>query len=173
MLFSRHVFELTIIATGRNRAFRLSGNSVLPAYPGFIVVNIAQVRSNFNSVSSNISVFFPACIARWIVSICCATTDRTSRSIRLNSSKQDHAPVLANPCGIIWCKFRMKKIYICYINDRQSYLYNKWKVFVFILLERKKYILKFSLIYDCFYVFVRRLNVSNLYFEKFAQSDIV
>jgi len=64
MLFSRYVFELTIIATGRNRAFRLSGNSVLPAYPGFIVVNIAQVRSNFNSVSSNISVFFPACIAR-------------------------------------------------------------------------------------------------------------
>jgi hypothetical protein len=29
--------------------------------------------------------------------ICCATTDNTSRSIRLNSSKQAHAPAEARP----------------------------------------------------------------------------
>ncbi len=29
--------------------------------------------------------------------ICCATTDNTSRSIRLNSSKHDQAPEDANP----------------------------------------------------------------------------
>lgn len=33
-----------------------------------------------------------------IVKICCATTDNTSRSIRLNSSKHDHAPHDAKPC---------------------------------------------------------------------------
>lgn len=32
-----------------------------------------------------------------MVKICCATTDNTSRSIRLNSSKQDHAPHEARP----------------------------------------------------------------------------
>lgn len=35
------------------------------------------------------------CWASWIVVICCATTDNTSMSIRLNSSKQAHAPALA------------------------------------------------------------------------------
>ncbi len=33
----------------------------------------------------------------WMVRICWATTDNTSRSIRLNSSKQDHAPQDAKP----------------------------------------------------------------------------
>ena len=48
--------QFTIIATERNRAFKLSGKSDLPAYPGFIVMNTAQVGSNFNSVPSNIKV---------------------------------------------------------------------------------------------------------------------
>ena len=33
-----------------------------------------------------------------MVRICCATTDNTSKSMRLNSSKQDHAPHDAKPC---------------------------------------------------------------------------
>lgn len=39
--------------------------------------------------------------------------------MRLNSSKQDHAPVLANPYGIhniIQYKFRTRK-FICHINN--------------------------------------------------------
>ncbi len=35
--------------------------------------------------------------AVWILKIYCATTERTSGSILLNSSKQHHEPVLANP----------------------------------------------------------------------------
>jgi len=34
----------------------------------------------------------------WMVRICWATTDNTSRSMRLNSSKQDQAPHDAKPC---------------------------------------------------------------------------
>ena len=34
--------------------------------------------------------------ACWMVEICCATTDNTSTSIRLNSSKQAQAPALEN-----------------------------------------------------------------------------
>ena len=37
------------------------------------------------------------CWAFWIVLICCATTDNTSISIRLNSSKHAQAPELARP----------------------------------------------------------------------------
>ena len=36
-------------------------------------------------------------MAIWIVKICWATTDNTSKSIRLNSSKQDQAPQEAKP----------------------------------------------------------------------------
>lgn len=36
------------------------------------------------------------CWAFCIVAICCATTDSTSTSIRLNSSKHAHAPELQN-----------------------------------------------------------------------------
>ncbi len=32
----------TIIDIGLNNDFKLSGNSLLPAYPGFIVINIAH-----------------------------------------------------------------------------------------------------------------------------------
>ncbi len=39
----------TVIATGRNRAFKLSGSSVRPAYPGFIVMKKPQLRSSFIS----------------------------------------------------------------------------------------------------------------------------
>lgn len=34
---------------------------------------------------------------RWMVRICCATTDSTSRSMRLNSSKHAHAPQDSKP----------------------------------------------------------------------------
>ena len=38
------IFESgTTIVTGLNKDFRLSGNYVLPAYPGFIVTNIPTV----------------------------------------------------------------------------------------------------------------------------------
>lgn len=72
--------------------FKLSGNSERPAYPGFMVINIAHVLSN-NKFDPSKNIFTkPDCMPRWIVNICCATTDKTSKSIRLNSSKHAQAP---------------------------------------------------------------------------------
>ena len=68
---------LTIIATLRNSAFKLSGNSCRPAYPGFIVMYTQHVRRNamFCPSKSNLSKF--AALAICIVKICCATTLNT------------------------------------------------------------------------------------------------
>ena len=41
---------------------RLSGNSDLPAYPGFMVINVAQDGSNLISVPSNSRVSDPELI---------------------------------------------------------------------------------------------------------------
>ena len=43
-------FSGTIIEIGLNSDFKLSGNSERPAYPGFIVINIANW--SFNGISS-------------------------------------------------------------------------------------------------------------------------
>ena len=45
----------------------------------------------FTKMTSSLTFAICAC---WIVVICCATTDSTSMSIRLNSSKQAQAPEL-------------------------------------------------------------------------------
>lgn len=60
-------------------------------------MNTAHVGSNFNIVPSNSKVLLPELIALWMVRICWATTDNTSKSILLNSSKHDHAPQEARP----------------------------------------------------------------------------
>ena len=49
------------------------------------------------SVPSKTKLVTRAAIARWMSSTCCATTERTSRSMRLNSSKHAHAPEDAKP----------------------------------------------------------------------------
>lgn len=49
------------------------------------------------SPSSKKNIFFPSLRAIVIVRICWATTESTYKSIRLNSSKHDHAPEEANP----------------------------------------------------------------------------
>eukprot|EP00955_Chlamydomonas_euryale_P116179 366401-Chlamydomonas_euryale.AAC.3 len=49
------------------------------------------------SVPSNVKLCSLAWMARWMSSTCCATTDSTSRLMRLNSSKQAHAPLDARP----------------------------------------------------------------------------
>lgn len=69
----------------------------LPAYPGFMVIKTEQVGSSLISVPSKRSTEDPELMPLWIVRICCATTESTSRSILLNSSKQDHAPHDASP----------------------------------------------------------------------------
>lgn len=45
------------MTTGLNKAFKLSGNSERPSYPGFIVINIPTVVTTFNSFLSNSNVF--------------------------------------------------------------------------------------------------------------------
>lgn len=48
----------TIIVTGLNKAFTLSGNYVLPAYPGFIVTKIPTVDLMLSSFLRSSTVFF-------------------------------------------------------------------------------------------------------------------
>ena len=76
---------------------RLSGNSWRPAYPGFIVMKMVQVGFSDNSVPSKTNRLTPWFMAIWMHWICCAMTDSTSSSIRLNSSKHDQAPACAKP----------------------------------------------------------------------------
>ena len=76
---------------------RLSGSSCLPAYPGFMVMKMVHVGFSISSVPSKKNRVTPWLIAIWMHWICCAITDRTSSSIRLNSSKHDHAPDCARP----------------------------------------------------------------------------
>lgn len=66
-------------------------------YPGFMVTKTAQVLTRDISVPSkrNLSKFCPTAI--WILIICWATTDSTSTSTQLNSSKQAQAPDCAKP----------------------------------------------------------------------------
>jgi len=56
-----------------------------------------QVGIIFMSSPSKINVYFLSFIAFYIVITYYAITDKTSKSIRLNSSKQHHAPEEANP----------------------------------------------------------------------------
>lgn len=49
----------TILST-----FKLSGNSDRPAYPGFMVINTAQVLSNVNEEPSKCILVNPVCIPR-------------------------------------------------------------------------------------------------------------
>ena len=90
----------TIIATGLKRLARLSGSSDLPAYPGFIVMKRPVSLSTLMLSSPNgvLVSFFR--IASRIIWTYCATTESTSTSIRLNSSKQPHDPESARPAKI-------------------------------------------------------------------------
>jgi hypothetical protein len=46
------------MATGLNRDLRLSGSSVLPAYPGFIVTNVPYLLWMHSTLRKNSNVFF-------------------------------------------------------------------------------------------------------------------
>lgn len=62
-----------------------------------MVMNEVQVGSSFSIVSSKKNFTTFLAMARCIVKICCATTESTSNSILLNSSKQAQAPDCAKP----------------------------------------------------------------------------
>lgn len=74
------------IAIGRNIDFKLSGSSVRPAYPGFIVIKMPQDQtsfiifpSNMKRMSAGVPAFFGIeAKADSTARICCATTDNTS-----------------------------------------------------------------------------------------------
>lgn len=68
------------------------------SYPGFIVMNMLHVGFSLRSVPSKLKTSSLLMIAIWMHSTCWAITERTSRSIRLNSSKQAQAPEQAKPC---------------------------------------------------------------------------
>ena len=74
----------TTIVTGLKRAFKLSGNSVLPAYPGFIVTKIPTVYLIVNSFLRSYKVFLLLINAVWIVFNWTDTTESTSGVILLN-----------------------------------------------------------------------------------------
>jgi hypothetical protein len=53
------IFESgTTIVTGLNNAFKLSGNYVLPAYPGFIVTKIPTVGLTCKTFFNSYNVLF-------------------------------------------------------------------------------------------------------------------
>ena len=81
----------------RNRALRFSGSSVLPAYPGFMVIKSPTVGTNTISSPWKMKRFFLSLMASWMDFTWTATTDNTSTEMRLNSSKQPQAPVCASP----------------------------------------------------------------------------
>ena len=71
--YIRHCGNLTVVVilvdlqksnsmSSRSLAFKLSGNSERPAYPGFIVIKTEQVGSNLISVPSKSSVLAPELI---------------------------------------------------------------------------------------------------------------
>ena len=60
-------------------------------------MNTLQVCSSGIVVPSNTKRREPSRLAFWMVRICCAITDSTSSSMRLNSSKQDQEPDAARP----------------------------------------------------------------------------
>lgn len=76
--------------------FKLSGNSVLPAYPGFIVMKAAQDCTSFISRPSKTKRFDFIALAFRIVISCCAMTERTSMSIRLNSDEEKRKILIVN-----------------------------------------------------------------------------
>ena len=53
-----------------------------------------QPNPNYSNVKEGSMAVTLCCWAFWMVVICWATTDNTSMSMRLNSSKQAHAPAL-------------------------------------------------------------------------------
>ena len=67
----------------------MSGDS-----PGFMVMKMPQDQTRRISCPSKMNLESPAERADRIERICWATTDSTSMLMRLNSSKQPHAPVL-------------------------------------------------------------------------------
>lgn len=88
----------TIIATVLNWIFKFSGNSFLPAYPGFMVMNIPNSgQSSTISPSVNWNDFFFSFLLAKTTATCWAATDNTGSSIRLNSSKQPQEPDCAKP----------------------------------------------------------------------------
>ena len=60
------------MATGLNNVFKLSGSSVLPAYPGFIVMNIPKswLRWIVFPPNKRSLLFFPSKRAYLMVSTC-------------------------------------------------------------------------------------------------------
>ena len=74
------------------RTLRLSGNSDLPAYPGFMVMKVAHVGSNFSSVPSNKRVSDPEFIPEAIPTIhyYCLVTFKcyTRNTVKICLSKQ-------------------------------------------------------------------------------------
>ena len=57
----------TTIAHGLNNAFKFSGSSALPAYPGFIVINTPTVFVNGISSPIKSNNFLSSLIASWML----------------------------------------------------------------------------------------------------------
>lgn len=69
-LHNHYICLHNYLCTYRNRAFRFSGNSVLPAYPGFIVMKSPTVGVRLISVPSNRNLSFLSRIASWMLFTC-------------------------------------------------------------------------------------------------------
>lgn len=81
--------------------------------PGFMVMKIPHDQTRLISRPSNTNRVAPADRAERMDRICWATTDNTSMLIRLNSSKQPHAPV----CKVKYYKENIKNSSVEYFTN--------------------------------------------------------
>ena len=97
-----------VMATYLKSYFRLSGNSDLPAYPGFIVMKIPIYELSLTSLSSMSILLYYSLRPVWMVKICWDTAESILSSSLLNSSKQPHAPTWHKPTKILPIAFPSK-----------------------------------------------------------------
>lgn len=83
-----------------NRALRFSGSSVLPAYPGFIVMKMPTEGQRFTSSPKKLNLFFLSRMASWILLTCILKKGFIPEAVELwrkrKYSKQRSMPCCSN-----------------------------------------------------------------------------
>lgn len=94
----------TLIATGLNSYFKLSGNLLRPPYPfpaGLRVTKIAEFLLTSTVYPISYIVYSDSLIAHWMIWIYYEIAESCSSSNLLNSSKHPQAPHFTNPMKIL------------------------------------------------------------------------
>ncbi len=124
-----HVFNNWLLEYLK-RAFKFSGSSVLPAYPGFIVMNSPTVGVSPISTPSNRKFFFLSLIASWMLFTCKQDTWLIWETFILAKFS------MTKKCKMFFwklCSVRMDRcVYICTYLDSYNREYFHWYTIEFI-----------------------------------------